>query len=112
MTFRSGMHSIESSIAAEAKITQLIRRLELLEAREQNSVNQVNPTQMSSLGCTYYRTSTHLFEEYLVYQAQHMFPDNMNAAYTISNYNPYSKTYNPGGGIISIFFRVSLVLSS
>jgi len=33
------MHFIESSIAAEAKISQLMRRLELLEAREQNSVN-------------------------------------------------------------------------
>ena len=38
-TCRSGMHSIESSIAAEAKITQLMRRLELLEARKPNSVN-------------------------------------------------------------------------
>ena len=28
-TFRTGMHSIESSIAAEAKITQLMMRLEL-----------------------------------------------------------------------------------
>jgi len=34
-TFRTGMYSIESSIAAEAKITQLMRRLKLLEAREQ-----------------------------------------------------------------------------
>jgi len=43
-TSRTGIHSIKSSIAAEAKITQLMRRLELLEARELNSVNQVNPT--------------------------------------------------------------------
>jgi len=43
ITFRTSMHSIESSIAAEAKITQLMRRLELLEVREPNSVNQVNP---------------------------------------------------------------------
>ena len=38
-TFRTGIHSIESSITAEAKITQLMKRLELLEAREPNSVN-------------------------------------------------------------------------
>ena len=44
ITSRTGMNSIESSIATEAKITQLMRRLELLEAREPNSVNQVNPT--------------------------------------------------------------------
>jgi len=106
------MQFIESSITTEAKITQLMRRLELLEARKPNSVNQVNPTEMPSLGCTYCHALTHIFQEYQVYQAQQMLPDNMNAAYTISNYNPYSKTYNPGGGIISIFFRVSLVLSS
>jgi len=51
-TFRTGMHSIESSIAAEVRITQLMRRLELLEVREPNSVNQVNPTQVITLGCT------------------------------------------------------------
>ena len=31
-TSKTGMHSIESSIAAEAKITQLMKRIELLEA--------------------------------------------------------------------------------
>ena len=30
-TFRTGLHSIESSTAAEAKITELMRRLELLD---------------------------------------------------------------------------------
>jgi len=70
-TSRTGMHSIVSSIAAEAKITQLMRRLELLEARDPSSVNQVNPTQVISSGCTYCHTLTHLYD------------------------NPYSKTYNP-----------------
>ena len=69
-TFRTGMHLIESSIAVEAKITQLMRRLELLEAREPNSVNQVNPTQVINPGCTYCQALTHLFEECPVYQAQ------------------------------------------
>ena len=41
--FRFGMRSIESSMAVEVKITQLTRRLELLEAREQNSKNQISP---------------------------------------------------------------------
>jgi len=44
------MHSIESSIAAEAKITQMMRRLELPEAREQNSVKvNVFPLLISKL---------------------------------------------------------------
>jgi len=38
-TFRTSIHSIESSIAAEPKITQLMKRLELLEPREPNSMN-------------------------------------------------------------------------
>ena len=88
------MHSIESSIAAEAKITQLMKRLELLEAREPNSVNQVNPLPVINPGCTYCHALTHQFEECPVYQTQ-MYPENMNAAYTRPNYNPYSKTYNP-----------------
>jgi len=33
-TFKIGLHSIEPSIPAEAKITHLMRRLELLEAKE------------------------------------------------------------------------------
>ena len=60
-TSKTGMHSIESSIAAEAKITQLTRRLELLEVREQNSVKQINPPQMPNSGCTYCHALTHIF---------------------------------------------------
>jgi len=94
-TFRTGIHSIETSIAAEVKIIQLMKRLELLEAREPNSVNQVNPTPVINPGCTYCHALNHLFEECPVYQAQ-MYPENMNAAYARPNYNPYSETYNPG----------------
>jgi len=82
------MHSIESSIAAKTKITQFMRRLELLEAREPNYVNQVNPKHVPSPSFTYYHALTHLFEECSVYQAQQIFPDSMNAAYTKPNYNP------------------------
>ena len=89
-TSRTGMFSIDSAIAVEAKITQLMRRLELLEVREPNLVNQVNPTPVINLGCTYCHALHHLFEECPIYQAQ-MYPENMNAAYTRPNYNPYSK---------------------
>jgi len=73
-----------------------MRKLELLEAREHNKMNQINPPQMSSPGCTYCHALTHIFEECPVYQAQQMLPDNMNISFTRQNYNPYSKTYNPG----------------
>ena len=52
-TFKIGLHLIESSIAAEAKLTHLMRRLELLEAKEQGMINQVNQSQMTNSGCTY-----------------------------------------------------------
>jgi len=50
---------------------------------------------MPNSGCTYCHALTYIFKEWLVYQAQHKFPDIMNVAYTRPNYNPYSKTYNP-----------------
>ena len=42
---------------------QLMKRLELLEAREPNAVNQVNPPPVINPGCTYYHDINHLFEE-------------------------------------------------
>ena len=62
-TFRTGMHSIESSIVVEVKITQLMKRLELLEVREPNSVNQVNPPPVINPGCTYCHALNYLFKE-------------------------------------------------
>ena len=73
-----------------------MRRLEFLKVREQNMVNQINPPQMPNPSCTYYHALTQIFEECPVYQAQQMLPDGMNASFTRSNSNPYSKTYNPG----------------
>jgi len=106
------MHSIESSIAAEIKITQLMRGLELLEVRELNPANQVNPTQMPSMDYTYCHALTHLFEECPAYHAQQIFPDSINAAYTspITILTPRRTTRD--GGIIPIFLGVSLVISS
>ena len=66
-TSKIKLHSIESSIAAEAKISQLMRRLELLEAKEQSTRNQVNPPQMSNTSCTYCHALNHIFEECPIY---------------------------------------------
>ena len=40
---KGGLHSIESSIANKARITNLARRLEALETKEPSQVNQVSP---------------------------------------------------------------------
>ena len=40
---KGGLHSIESSIANEAKLANLARRLKVLETKEPSPVNQVNP---------------------------------------------------------------------
>ena len=67
-TSRTAIHSSEFSITAEIKITQLMKRLELLKAREPNLVNRVNPTPVINPGCTYCHALNHLFEECSVYQ--------------------------------------------
>jgi len=40
---KGGFHSIESSIVNEAKIANLVRRLEVLETKEPSPGNQVSP---------------------------------------------------------------------
>ena len=49
---KGGLHSIESSIATEARIENLARRLKVLETKEPSPVNQVSPNQFSTPGCT------------------------------------------------------------
>ena len=50
---KGGFYSIELSIANEAKLANLARRLEALETNEPSPVNQVSPNQFSTPGCTY-----------------------------------------------------------
>ena len=72
---KGGFHSIESSIVNEAKIANLVRRLEVLETKEPSTINQVNPNQFSTLGCTYCQAMNHVFEECPVFQAHQHFPE-------------------------------------
>ena len=67
---KGGLHSIESSIANEAKLANLARRLEVLETKEPSPVNQVSPNQFSTPGCIYCQAMNHVFEEFPVFQAQ------------------------------------------
>ena len=45
---KGGLHSIESSIANEAKLANLARRLKILKTKEPSPVNQVSPNQFST----------------------------------------------------------------
>jgi len=78
---KGGLPSIESSIANEARIASLARRLELLETKEPSLVNKVSPNQFSTLGCTYCQGMNHVFEECPVFQAQQHFSEPMNVAF-------------------------------
>jgi len=40
---KEGLHSVESSIANEARIANLARRVEVLKTKEPSPVNQVSP---------------------------------------------------------------------
>ena len=78
---KEDLHSIESTIAAEAKITNLMRKLEVLKIKDPASVNQVSQTQVPTPGCTYCQAMNHVFEEYLIFLDQQMLPEHMNAAF-------------------------------
>ena len=93
---KGGLHSIESSIANEAKLSNLARRLKALETKEPSPVNQVSPNPFSTPGCTYCQAMNHVFEECPVFQVQQHFSKLMNAAFSRPNNNPYAPTYNPG----------------
>jgi len=41
---KGGLHSIESSIAAKAKIASLMRRLKVIEIKEPDPVNPISPS--------------------------------------------------------------------
>ena len=58
---------MESSIAAEAKIATLMRRIEALKIKEPAKVNQINPPQIYNLSCSYCQAPNHVFEECSVF---------------------------------------------
>ena len=94
------LHSIKTSIAAEAKLASVMRRLEALEIKKTISVNQVSPKQTPTLGYTYYQVMNHVFEEYPVILAHQMLLEHMNASFSQPNNNPYRKHTIPAGEII------------
>jgi len=59
--FQRGLHLIQDSIATEAKLANIMRRLEVLETKDLISINQFSPT--PSAGCTYCQGMNHVFEE-------------------------------------------------
>ena len=56
---KRGLHSIEDSIITEAKLDNVMQRLEAIELRNPVYVNQVNQT--SPAGCTYCQVMNHMF---------------------------------------------------
>jgi len=62
ISLKRGIHSIESSISVEARIANLVRRLEALKTKEPSPVNQVSPNQFLTPDCTYCQTMNHVFE--------------------------------------------------
>ena len=78
------------------KIVNLAIRLEALETKEPSPVNQLNPNQFSTSGCTYCQAMNHVFEECPVFQAKQYFLEPINATFLRSNNDPYAPMYNPG----------------
>ena len=84
---RGGMHQIQPTLASEAKIATLTRRLEALELQRPANVNQISAPMCK--GCN---APDHVLEEcsYSNECAQ------VNATYQGPLNNPYAPTYNPG----------------
>ena len=89
---KKGLHSIEESIGNEAKLANVMRRLEALKTKDPVFVNQVGST--PSAGCIYCQVMNHVFEEYPLFMAHQMLPEYMNTIFSRPTNNPYSHTYN------------------
>ena len=89
---RSGIHTVESSIASEAKLAALSRRIEDLETEKAEATKQA-PT----LGCYNCQSPRHVFDECPLLQSSFALPlELLNAMYQRPGYDPWSSTYNPG----------------
>ena len=98
---RGGAHSLETSIAAEAKIAALTRKVEeltshVLEAKG----NKAGSEQVNQVGqpcCWNCQGTNHVMEEcpFMPNQLESTF-EQMNAAFQRQRNDPYSQTYNPG----------------
>jgi len=78
---KGGFHSIETSIATEAKFAGVMWSLDALETKKSVMVNQVCQTQSTSAGCTYCLAMNHVFEEGLAFLAHQVLLEHMNAAF-------------------------------
>ena len=81
---------IETSIAYEDKFDSIAQKLEALETKDPVSVNQVSPTQSPTADCTYCQAMNHVFEECLIYLANQILLEHMNAAFAGPTNNLYS----------------------
>jgi len=93
---KGGLISLESFIAAKAKIATLMRRIEALETKEPANVNQINPPPIHNPDCSYCQAPNHVFKECPIFQTHQVLPEHIDAAYSRSQHIPYSQTYNHG----------------
>ena len=88
------IHSIENSIAAEAKIATLTRRMDAFEIKEPSTIHA---QQVQSLICNNCQASNHILEDCPL--LAHLFANNqeqLNVVFQRQTNNPYGPTYNPG----------------
>ena len=69
IALRGGLLSLESSIAAKAKIATIMRRIEALETKKPANVNQINPLPIHNPSCSYCQAPNHVFKECPIFHA-------------------------------------------
>ncbi|MFW5438963.1 hypothetical protein [Paenibacillus apiarius] len=95
-TTKGGIHTVDNSIASEAKLSAVIRRVEALELKPAAQVNNAN--QVNQAGCNNCFAPNHISEECSQLNNNNMgpSPDQSNYLYQEPKIDPYSSTYNPG----------------
>jgi len=85
---KPGVLAVDATVAAEAKLATLMRRMESLELKTRPLVNQA-----SSIPCSRCGQTGHIMED-----CAHISADleQVNAAFNHSRNDPYASTYNPG----------------
>ena len=95
-THKGGIHSIEQSIAAEAKMVVVMRRLEALEVKETPpQLEQVK--QVSTPSCFNCQASNHLLED-CPHLPSHFANsiEQLNVVFQRQRNDPYGPTFNQG----------------
>ena len=90
---RSGLHVVDASIATEARLAAVLRRIEDLEEKGASQVEstRIKPAnQASTSGCGFCHSPQHVSDEFHLLSEPYQQLEQMNAAFQRPPYDPWS----------------------